>query len=104
MWWLSYSEELGHKNTRSKTKFESWTLSEYLVGKNLVGLESSNQKESAMSKRVSLWEKWYGKFRSQKLSLILKFSVMMRTLLILNLVSLRYFKANWDESEYILIK
>ena len=35
---------------------------------------------------------------------MLKSPVIMRILLILTLVSLRYFKANWDESEYTLIK
>jgi len=43
---------------RSNTKFESWVLSEYLVGRNSVGLESSTWKESAISERVSLWEEW----------------------------------------------
>ena len=79
-------------------------MSEYLVEKNSVGLESSKQKESMILKKVSLWEKWYGKFGFQKLSLILKSFVMMRTLLILTSVFLRYFKAVWDESEYTLIK
>ena len=53
---------------------------------------------------MSLWVEWYGKFGSQKLSLILKFPVIMRTLLILTSVFLRYFKADWDKSEYTLIK
>jgi len=47
---------------------------------------------------------WYRKFGSQLLYLILKSSVIIRTLLILTSVFLRYFKATWNESEYILIK
>ena len=74
---------------RFKIELESWSLLEYLVEKNLVGLESSNWKESAILKRMSLWVEWYGKSRSQKLFLMLKFSVMIRTLLILTSVSLR---------------
>ena len=74
---------------RFKIELESWSLLEYLVGKNLVGLESSNWKESAILKRMSLWVEWYGKSRSQKLFLMLKFSVMIKTLLILTSVSLR---------------
>ena len=104
MWWLSNSKEKGWRKIRFKTEFESWSLSEYLVGKNSVGFEISNWKESAILKRVILWAKWYRKLESQKLSLILKSLVMIRTLLILTSVSLRYFKANWDKSEYTLIK
>ena len=74
------------------------------MGKCLIGLDNFILKESASLKRVSLWEEWYGKFGFQKLSQILKSPVRMRMLLILTSVSLRYFKANWDESEYILIR
>ena len=35
---------------------------------------------------------------------MLKSPVIIRMLLILTSVSLRYFKADWDESEYTLIK
>jgi len=104
MQWLLYSDELEHRNTRFKTKFESWILSGYLVEKNSIDLESFNWKELAISKRVFLWEEWYGKLGSKKLSLMLKLSVIMRTLLRLTSVFLRYFKADWDKSEYILIK
>ena len=79
-------------------------MSEYLVGKNSVDLESSNWNESAMSNKESLCEEWWGKYGSQKLSLILKSPIIMRTLLTLTSVSIRYFKANWDKSEYTLIK
>jgi len=92
------------RKTRFKTELESQSLSEYLVRKNSVGWDNSSWKESAILKRVSLWIKWYRKFKSYKLSLILKSPIIMRTLLILTSVSLRYFKANWDKSEYILIK
>ena len=98
------SEEKGQRKTRSKTELESWSLLEYLVVKNSAGLEISNWKESAILKRVSLWAEWYGKLGVQKLSLMLKSPVMIRTLLMLTSVFLRYFKADWDKSEYILIK
>ena len=86
---LSNLEEESHRKMRFKIELESWSLLEYLVGKNSVGLESSNWKESAILKRMSLWVEWYGKSKSQKLFLMLKFSVMIRTLLILTSVSLR---------------
>ena len=84
---------------RSKTEFEFWSLSENLVGKFWVGLEMARENESAISKRMSLWTEWKEKFESQRLSLMLKSPVIMMTLWILVSVSLRYLKANWDESE-----
>ena len=51
---LLCSVELSQRKTRFKTKFESWTLLEYLVGKDSVGLEISKQKESAILNKVSL--------------------------------------------------
>jgi len=64
--WLLYSIEFRHKNTRSNTKFESWALLEYLVGKNSVGLESSTWKELVISKksvsiRRMIWVAWIPK-------------------------------------------
>ena len=104
IWWLFCSVELGQRKTRFKTEFESWLLSEYLVGKNSVGLEIFNWKESAILKRVSLWREWYWKLGSQRQSLMLKLPIIMRTLLRSTSVSLRYFKADWDKSEYTLNK
>ena len=98
------SDNDSQRKTRSKTELESQSLSEYLVRKNSVELDNSNWNESTISKRVSLWIKWYGKFASHKLSLILKSPVIMRMLLILTSIFLRYFKANWDKSKYTLIK
>jgi len=68
----------------------------YLVEKNSVGLESSSWKELVILKRVSLWEEQYGKLGSQKLSLMLKSPVMMRTLLrsMLQTQNLRVGQAN----------
>jgi len=43
---------------------------------------------------------WYEKLESQKLSLMLKFSVIIKILLILASLFLRYFKAVCDKSEY----
>jgi len=74
------------------------------VGKGLISLENSTLKESASLKRVFLWEEWCGKLGFQKLSQILKYPIKMRMLSILTSVFLRYFKANWDESEYILMR
>ena len=86
------------------TEFESHWLSEYLVRTWLVGIDSYKWKVSIMLIRVSLYREWNLKLGSQLQSLMLKLPVMMRTLLILTSVSLRYFKANCDESEYTLIK
>ena len=85
--------------TRSRTKFEFWLLSENLVERFSVGLDKAMENKSAISKSISLWIEWNGKFESQRLSLILKSPVMMIILQILVSVSLRYFKADWDESE-----
>ena len=52
-----------------------------------------------MSIRVSLWMEWCEELGSQLLSLILKSPVIIRILLILTSVSLRYFKAICDESK-----
>jgi len=75
------------------------TLSENLVRRFSVGLEISSKNESAISKRVLLWLEWKGKFKSHRLSLMLKSPIIMITLWILISISLRYFKTNWDESE-----
>ena len=85
--------------TRSKTKFEFWLLSKNLVEKFSVGLDKARENKSAILKSISLWAEWNEKFESQKLSLMLKSPVIMITLWILVLVSLRYFKADWDESK-----
>ena len=80
MQWLLNSDENGQRNTRSKMKFESWSLSENLVGRFLVGLEISSKNESVISKRVLLWLEWKGKFKSHELFLMLKLPIMMMTL------------------------
>ena len=86
------------------TEFESCWSSEYLVGTWLVGQDNSKYKEFATSIRVFLWIEWYRKLGSQLSSLILKSPVIIRILLILTSVFLRYFKTTWNKSEYILIK
>jgi len=68
-------------------------MSEYLVGQGLVGDKRAKLKESVIIKRSSLIDEWWRKEGSHKLSLILKSSVMMRTLSMLTSISLRYFKA-----------
>ena len=80
------------------TEFESCWSSEYLVGTWLVG------QDNATFIRVFLWIEWYRKLGSQLSSLILKSPVIIRILLILTSVFLRYFKTTWNKSEYILIK
>ena len=102
--WLLYSDDSGLKNIRSMTEFESCWSSEYLVGTWLVGQDNSKYKEFATSIRVFLWIEWYRKLGSQLSSLILKSPVIIRILLILTSVFLRYFKTTWNKSEYILIK
>jgi len=88
------SEEEGQRNTRSKTEFEFWLLSENLVGKFSVGLEMARENKSAISKRMSLWTEWKGKFESHRLSLMLKSPVIMIMLWVLVSVLLGYFKAD----------
>ena len=39
IWWVLNSIDSGWRKTKSRTELESWLLSEYLVGKFLVGLE-----------------------------------------------------------------
>ena len=97
--WLLSSVDPLHKNIRSITKLYSLSVSEYLVGTGLIRVNKSKLKESAMIIRSSLIEEWYRNEGSYKLSLILKSPVMMSMLLTLTSVSLRYFKAEWEESE-----
>ena len=97
--WLLSSADPLQKNTRSITKLALPLVLEYLVGIGLVGSDKSKLKESAIIIRSSLIEEWYRNEGSHKLSLILKSPVMMSMLLTLTSVSLRYFKAKWEESE-----
>ena len=98
VWWSSL-EDLLQRNMRSMTEFDSPAMSEYLVRPGLVGEERARSKESAMIIRSSLVEEWKGKEWSQRLSLMLKSSVIKTTLSMLTSVSFRYFKAVCDESE-----
>ena len=100
MQWLSSSEEPLWKNIRSRMEFASPDVSEYLVGQGLVGLDKNRLNESAIINKSSLMVEWWGNEGSYKWSLILKLPVIMRTLLIFTSVSLRYFKAVWEELEY----
>jgi len=84
---------------RLMTKFKSLELSKYLVETWLVDLEIHRFIESAIFIRISWWTEWWGNKESQLLPLMLKSSVMIGTLLIFASASLRYFKANWDESK-----
>ena len=91
--WLSNSDEVSQRNIRSMTKFELFWLFKHLVGTWFIYLEIHKLKESAISVRILQWLKWWGNKRSQLLSLILKSSVMTRTLLMFASVFLKYFKA-----------
>jgi len=81
------------------TEFASPAVLEYLVEQGLVGVDRARLNESAIIIKLSLIEEWNGKNEFYKLSLILKSPIIMRTLLMLTSVSLRYFKAEWEESE-----
>ena len=81
------------------TKFESFTLSEYLVGTWLVEIDKSKLEESVIIRRSLLIEEWWGKEKSHKLSQMLKLPDIIRRFQIQASVSLRYFKAEWEESE-----
>ena len=89
---------------RSITESDFYWLLEYLVKIWLVSSDISKWKESTMSNGISLWMEWNRKLGFQLQSLILKLPVMIRILLILTSVSLRYFKADCDEFKYTLIK
>ena len=95
---LSYYNILW-RNIRSITELASLLVSEYLVGVGLVSINKSKLNESAKIIRSSLIDKWWGKDGSHSLFLILKSPVIIRRLLMLISVSLRYFKAKWEESE-----
>jgi len=84
---------------RSITEFASPIVSEYLVGQGLMGVDRARLNESTIVIKSSLIEEWNGKDESHRLSLILKLPVIRRTLSMLTSVSLRYFKAEWKESE-----
>jgi len=95
---LSSADPL-QKNTRSITKLALPSVSEYLVGTGLDGSDKSKLKESTIIIRSLLIEEWWEKDRSHKLFLILKSPVIIRRLLTFTSVSLRYFKAEWEELE-----
>ena len=53
--WLSSSSDLYFKNAKSRTEFESWLLSRYLVGMQLEGDDRPRNKEFVMSISKLLW-------------------------------------------------
>ena len=81
----------------------SCILSEYLIGTWLVDFDKLKFKESAMYISKSLWIKWKENEGFQLLFLILNLLAMTKTLQILALVSLRYFKAVWTVLENIFL-
>ena len=97
--WLSNLLEPLQRNMRSMTEFESYSLSEYLVGTWLVGFDNSKLNESTIIRRSSLIEEWRGNKGSYKLLWILKSPIIIRRFWILTLVFLRYFKAECKELE-----
>jgi len=84
---------------RSIFEFELSWLSAYLIRTWEVRLEILNWNELAISASNLLYTEWLGNKGSHKLSLILKSPIIMRTLLILASVFLRYFKTIWEESK-----
>ena len=80
-------------------EFDPPSMLEYLVGHRLVGLERERSKESAIIIKSSLIEECVGNKGSHKLFLMLKLPVIRMTLLMLTSVFLRYFKAEYEESE-----
>ena len=80
-------------------EFESFALSEYLIGIWLVELDKFKLKKSAIIRRSSLIDEWWGKDEFYKLSQMLKSLVIISMFWMLALVSLKYFKAEWEESE-----
>ena len=97
--WLLSSFDPLQRNIRSITELASPLVLEYLVGIGLVGINKSKLNGLAIIIRLSLVDKWWGKDRSYKLSLILKSPVIIRRLLMLTSISLRCFKAKWEESK-----
>jgi len=88
-WFNSIESHL--RNTMVELVFP--TVSEYLVGKEVVDVERANWKESAISNKSSLIDEWWGNEESHRLSLMLKSLVITRMLSKLTSISLRYFKA-----------
>ena len=70
----------------SITKLKSCGLSTYLVGPGFEGENNSKPKLSAIVMRSSVWIKWWWKFRSQSLSLMLKPPVMITVLLMFSML------------------
>ena len=97
--WLSSSVELHWRNIRSMTEFESFALSEYLVGIWLMGIDKFKLKELAIIRRLSLMDEWWGNEESYKLSQMLKSPVIIRRFWMFTSVFLRYFKIECEELE-----
>ena len=98
VWLLSLFNPLC-RNIKSITESNLPVVSEYLVETGLVESERSKLNKFAMIKRSLLIDEWWGKEGSYDWSLILKSPVIMSKLLIFTSVSLRYFKAEWEELE-----
>jgi len=79
MWLLNSSDPI-QRNIRFSTEFKSWKLSAYWVNTRLMNVNSSKLKLSATFQSVSIYNEWWGYDRSQLLSLMLKSSIMIRTL------------------------
>ena len=81
------------------TEFAFLAVLENLVRQELIEVDRPRLNELAITIRLLLIEELKGKDRFHKLSLILKLSIIRRMLLTLTSVFLRYFKAEWKESE-----
>ena len=81
----------------------SLELLAYLVGTWLIEDNKDKWNKSAIIIELLLMKEWCGKDESHRLSLMLKSSAIIRRFQIFIPVSLRYFKAEWEASEYMFI-
>jgi len=77
---------------KSGTEFEFWGLSKYQVGTGLIGIDSSRWRLLATSQSIFVCIEWWGYEVFQLLFLMLKFSIIIRTLFKFTLVFFIYFK------------
>jgi len=93
--YLLNSSVLAWENIKSITKFNSQELLIYLIRTCIIGINSSKLKKSVIFLRVSAFVEWYRYEGFQLLFLILKFPIIIKTLLKFIFVSFRYFKEDW---------
>ena len=80
------------RNIRSSTEFESWKLFIYQVDTGLIGVDNSKPKLSATSQSMSVYNEQWKYDKSQSLSLMLKFLIIIIMLFKFISVFFKYFK------------